>query len=182
MAAPEPARAAPPPPPPPPPPPGADRVVKGERWTKPWGPGLRSCWGRAGDRPLRSGPGRAGEWLAASLGEWPLGGPLLGWAVAPRSLACLEAEAGVSLSRSLSWRGEATSRSEPLSFPTRPVKAAQRPRLASCTATAARLACRAGPRGSETFSHAGLGDEQSEITSALAHACSPVTAVRPLRA
>lgn len=55
MAAPEPARAAPPPPSPPPPPPGADRVVKGERWTKPWGPGLTSgVWGRAGDRPLRS--------------------------------------------------------------------------------------------------------------------------------
>ncbi|KAJ8795042.1 hypothetical protein J1605_018629 [Eschrichtius robustus] len=61
-------------------------------------------------------------------------------------------------------------------------KAAQRPRLASCTATAARLACRGGPRGSETFSHAGPGDEQSEITSALAHVCSPVTAVCPIRA
>eukprot|EP00069_Balaena_mysticetus_P014375 bmy_08676T0 len=56
----------------------------------------------------------------------------------------------------------------------RVVKAAQRPRLASCTATAARLACRGGPRGSETFSHAGPGDEQSEITSALAHVCSPL--------
>lgn len=163
------------------------RVVKGERWTKPWGPGLRSCvWGRAGDRPLPSGPGWADEWLAASLGEWPLGGPLLGWAVlvaeAPRSLACLQAGAGVSLSRSLSRRGEAPSRSEPLSFPTRPVRAAQRPRLASCFATAARLACRGGPRGSEICSHAGPGDEPSEITSALAHACSPVTAVRPVRA
>lgn len=97
MAAPEPARAAPPPPPPPPPPLGADRVVKGERYPKPWGPGVRrgvraggspsplerarrggrvtGClpWGVAPGRvpagPGRAGPGRVGprRWLLLGL-------------------------------------------------------------------------------------------------------------------
>lgn len=97
MAAPEPARAAPPPPPPPPPPLGADRVVKGERYPKPWGPGVRrgvraggspspqersrrggrvtGClpWGVAPGR-VPAGPGR-GEAVVASLAPARSAGP-----------------------------------------------------------------------------------------------------------
>lgn len=76
MAAPEPARAAPPPPPPPPPPLGADRVVKGEKWPKPSGPGVRRGV-RAGGSPSpreRARRGWASDWLPPS-GSGPWAGP-----------------------------------------------------------------------------------------------------------
>lgn len=66
MAAPEPTRAAPPPPPPPPPPLGADRVVKGERWPKPWGPGVRRGM-RAGGSPSPRERARRGGRLTGCL-------------------------------------------------------------------------------------------------------------------
>lgn len=59
--------------------------------------------------------------MAASLGEWPLGGPLLGRtesvAVAPRSTGCFQAGAEVLLPWLPSPRVEAVSCGEPLFSP-----------------------------------------------------------------